>query len=65
MNLIYRFVSAIGGIDVFGMISICLFVAVFIGVLIWAFTRRTEFLDNMSSLPLEDGEKISNRKESL
>jgi cbb3-type cytochrome oxidase subunit 3 len=47
------------------MISICLFVAVFIGVLIWAFTRRAEFIDTMSSLPLEDGEKISNRKKSL
>ena len=65
MNLIYRFVSAIGGIDVFGMISICLFVAVFIGVLIWAFTRRSDFMKSMSSLPLEDGEKVSNRKKSL
>ena len=57
-DLTRRFVTAIGGIDVFGMISIVLFVTVFVGVLIWAFTRRQDFLKNMSAMPLEDGEKI-------
>ena len=52
-----KFVTSICGIDVYGVISITLFVSTFVGVLIWAFSRRKEFLNNMSALPLEDGEK--------
>jgi cbb3-type cytochrome oxidase subunit 3 len=64
-DLTKKFVTAIGGIDVFGLICILLFLAVFVGVIIWAFTRRQDFLTNMSALPLEDGEKISQPRNPL
>ena len=60
--MINKFVTTITNIDVYGMISISLFVIVFAGVIVWTFTRQKEFLTNMSILPLEDGEKISQSK---
>jgi hypothetical protein len=45
---------AIGGIGVYDAISICLFVLVFAGALVWAFRLKEPFLKSMSSLPLED-----------
>ena len=38
----------------YGIISICLFFAVFIGVLVWAFCLKKPYLKSMSELPLED-----------
>lgn len=52
-----RFVATLENIDVYGTISISLFALVFAGVLVWAFTRRKDFLASMSTLPLEDDEK--------
>jgi hypothetical protein len=58
--MIHSVLRAIGGIGVFDTISICLFVTVFCGVIIWAARLQKPFLKQMSSLPLheeDDGQK--------
>lgn len=46
----------IGGIGLYGVISISLFFAVFTGMLIWACRMKKSEARNLSTLPLEDGE---------
>ena len=48
-------VTDIGGVGIYGVISICLFFAVFTGMLCWAFMQKKQTLDRNSQLPLEDG----------
>jgi len=45
----------IGGVGVFGLISICLFFAFFTGMLVWTFCLKKPYLNSMRDLPL-DGE---------
>lgn len=49
-------ISAIGGVEVYGIISICLFFLVFVGALVWSAVQKKTFCAMMSSLPLHDGE---------
>ena len=46
--------SKIGGVRVYGVISICVFFAVFIGVLVWTLGLKHTYLNAMRELPLED-----------
>ena len=55
--MIKNILQDIGGIGIYGVISICLFVTVFSGALIKASLLRKPFLKAMSRLPLEDGER--------
>ena len=57
-----RLLTSIGGIANYGVISICLFVAVFTGSLVWAFCQKKTFLKTMESLPLDDGQTNSDAK---
>ena len=52
--MIQHLVSAIGGVVVLGVISVCLFFVVFGVALLWAFCLKKPFLKSMSSLPLQD-----------
>ena len=52
--MIKNVLTDIGGIGVYGVISICLFVLVFGGTVIWAFLLERKELNQMSVLPLED-----------
>ena len=54
--MINHFVTEIGGIEVFGVISICLFCVVFVGAFIWALTQKKSLMTKMESLPLHDGD---------
>jgi hypothetical protein len=49
----------IGGIGLYGVVSICLFFAVFVGMLIWAFRLKKNYLNSMSAMPLENDPEIS------
>lgn len=51
--MIQDVIRAIGGIGIYGVISLCLFFSVFVGALIWAFSQKKSFLDSMSAKPLE------------
>lgn len=54
--MIRNVLQEIGGIGLYGVISICLFVAVFSGAFLWACLLRQSTLNAISQLPLEDGE---------
>jgi hypothetical protein len=60
--MIKNVLSDIGGIGVYGIVSICLFFAVFTGMLIRVCRMKKSFAQNMSALPLNDGEKKSEVK---
>ncbi len=47
------------GIEIYGIVSICLFVAVFTIALVVAAFMKKPFLTAMSSLPLNDGDSTS------
>lgn len=52
--MIQNVLREIGGVGLYGVISICLFVSVFTGTFIWACTQKKSLLDRMSALPLEE-----------
>lgn len=52
--MIQNVLSRIGGVEAYGIISICLFFATFLGVLIWAFSLKKSYLNTMRELPLAD-----------
>ena len=57
--MIQNVIRDMGGIAAFGVISICLFFAVFTAAAIYAFAQRKTFCDRMRGLPLEDGSRES------
>lgn len=52
--MIKNVLTDIGGVGIYGAVSICLFFAVFSGAVIWAMGLRKSFLETMSALPLEE-----------
>ena len=55
--MIQNVLQSIGGISVYGIVSICLFVSVFLGVAIWAMFLKKPYLTDVSRLPLDGGEE--------
>jgi hypothetical protein len=45
--------NSMGGVGVYGIISICFFFAVFTGVLVWTICLKKPYLKAMRELPLE------------
>jgi len=62
--MIQNVLTHIGGIGIYGVISIGLFFAVFIGVLIWSFRLKQPYLNSMRELPL-DGESAPEAKPEI
>jgi len=60
--MIKNVLSDIGGVGIYGVISICLFFVVFTGMVIWAFSMKKSFAQKMSASPLNDGEKKTEMK---
>jgi hypothetical protein len=52
--MIQNVVSHIGGVGLYGIVSICLFFAVFSGAVLWAIRLSRSYRDEMRVLPLED-----------
>jgi hypothetical protein len=52
--MIENVMQRLGGVGVFGIISICLFVAIFVGVLVWTICLKKPYLKSMRELPLDD-----------
>jgi hypothetical protein len=68
--MIQNVLSGIGGVGIYGVISICLFFAVFVGVLVWITGLKRSYLNAMSELPLDgaaapesDAPRTANRKD--
>jgi hypothetical protein len=53
--MIKNVLTHIGGIGIYGVISICLFFTVFTGALLRALLVRQSVVDHLSALPLDDG----------
>ncbi len=56
--MIENVMHSIGGMSMYGVVSSCLFIAVFVGVLIWTISLRQPYLKSMRELPL-DGESAA------
>lgn len=52
----------INGVEVYGVVSICLFFTVFTTAMVWAAFLQKPFLQSMSALPLNDGEIATNEE---
>ena len=62
--MIQNILRHLGGIENYGIISLCLFGTVFIGVLIWAFVQKKSHLEYMARVAL-DPEVKNNHTEDL
>ena len=51
-----KIICSLNGAGLCGAISICIFFAFFIGMLVWAFAKKASYLDKMGGLPLDSGE---------
>ncbi|HYG21663.1 MAG TPA: cbb3-type cytochrome c oxidase subunit 3 [Verrucomicrobiae bacterium] len=54
--MIKNVLTHIGGVGAYGVISILIFISVFIGVAIWMLSMKKSYYHTMQSLPLADGE---------
>lgn len=57
--MIQNVLQHIGGVANYGILSLCLFFAVFAGVMIWVFCLRKADLDAAAALPLNDDDSES------
>ena len=57
--MIQNVLRAMGSIETYGVISVCLFFLVFITALIFAFAQKKSFCQTMSALPLNDDSTAS------
>ena len=64
--MVEKVLNHIGGVGVFGAISICIFFAFFIGMLVWVGCLKKTYLNSMRHLPLDGGSapQTSSMKES-
>ena len=60
--MIQHVLKEVGGIGMYGVVSVCLFFVIFAGTLFWAFGLKKSFLSSMSALPLEDEEAVSRKR---
>jgi hypothetical protein len=61
--MIQNVLQHLGGIENYGILSICLFFACFLGIVAWAVCLRRPYLDHMARLPLEgDAETMNSSK---
>jgi hypothetical protein len=51
--MIEKVLHFVGGIEQYGVASLCLFGSIFIGVLVWAFLQKRSHLDYMAQVALE------------
>lgn len=51
--MIQAILKELGGIQSYGIISLCLFCTVFVGVLLWAFLQKKSHLDYMARVALD------------
>ena len=61
-NIIHSILREAGSINGYGLFSFMLFFGFFLGVLVWAFALKKNYLNHMGELPLDGGEKNSTDK---
>ena len=60
--MIQNAITEIGGVGSFGAISVCLFILVFSTAVVWAVRQKRAVLEEMSVLPLHDGESVGGKE---
>ena len=55
-NIAHSLLRDVENVNAFGLFSLIVFFAFFVGVLIWAFQLKKNYLNHMSDLPLDGGE---------
>jgi hypothetical protein len=53
-HMIRNITTHMGGIEIYGIISVCLFFTVFTASIIWALLQKKATLNALSALPLEN-----------
>jgi len=53
--MIKNVLENIGGVGLYGVISICLFFGFFLAMLVWVWQLKKPHVDSMRELPLHDG----------
>ncbi len=59
---IHNIFHHMNGIEIFGIVSVCLFFVFFTGMLLWAWRLKKPYLKSMQDLPLDGGETTSNQE---
>ena len=60
--MIQNVLSSIGGVGMYGVISILIFVAVFVVVTIWMLCLKKPYLESMRTLPLDEDTRVKPRE---
>jgi hypothetical protein len=63
--MIKNVLSDIGGVGLYGVVSVLLFFTVFTGTLLFALLKKKPFLNYMGALPLSDGSEINSTKQEV
>lgn len=63
--MIRNVLSHIGGVELYGILSILIFFSFFIGMLVWVFRLRRPHLDTMAALPLQEDTATVTRESNL
>lgn len=62
--MIQNVLKSLGGIQNYGILSLCLFCAIFSLVIVWAAVQKKTHLDRMARLPLEAEPEACETKEA-
>lgn len=62
--MIKNVLTHIQGVELYGVLSVCLFFAFFIGMLVWAFRLKKPYLNSMRGLPLDDESQATSTAET-
>jgi cbb3-type cytochrome oxidase subunit 3 len=62
--MIQNVLQHLGGIENYGILSICLFFLCFLGILAWALRLKKSYLDSAAALPLQNDREESKKQET-
>ena len=63
--MIKNVLQEVGGLGIYALVSLLLFVAVFTGALVFTFIQRASLCRKMESLPLEEEPNPHNKKDKI
>ena len=63
--MLHNILKCLAGVEQYGIVSLCIFGSVFLGVLAWAFLQKKSHLEYMSRVALDqDSEEASHPNSS-
>ncbi len=63
-NIAHSILKGLGGIQQYGLVSMCLFCLVFAGVILWALLLKKGHLEYMARVALDESEPESHQSHS-